>query len=82
MFSANLGLLLDGEVSVMSVCRDLHDKGISTWFSFHDSVCKSINVKASDPSAMIMLQSFLCEKFRIYWSTISSFSKLNTLCVF
>ena len=31
-----------------SVCRDLHDKGCSTWFSFHDSICKSINVKAGD----------------------------------
>ena len=58
---------------------DLHDKGVSTWFSFHDSICKSINVKAGDPSATVMLQCFLCENFRIYWSnTISSFSKLNT----
>ena len=49
-----------------SVCRDLHDKGVSTWFSFHDSICKSINVKAGDPSATVMLHSFLSEKFRIY----------------
>ena len=60
-----------------SVCRDLHDKGVSTWFSFYDSISKSINIKADDPS--VMLQSFLYEKFRIYWSnTISSFSKLKT----
>ena len=37
-----------------------------------------INVK-SDPSAVLLLQSFLCEKSRIYWSnTITSFSKLDT----
>ena len=30
-----------------------------------------------------MLQSFLCSKFRIYWSyTISIFSKLNTYVAF
>ena len=66
-----------------SVCRDLHDKGVSTLFSFHDSICKSVNVKAGYPSATVTLQSFLCEKFRIYWSnTVSSFSKLNTYVSF
>ena len=51
---------------------------LMTWL-----ICKSINVKADDPLAMVMLQSFLCEKFRIYWSnTISSFSKLNTYVSF
>ena len=43
------------------VCRDLHDKGVSSWFTFYDSICKSINVKADDPSATVMLQSLLCE---------------------
>ena len=64
--------------------RDLHDKGVSTWFSFCDSICtKCINVKAGDPSVTVMLQSFLCENFRISWSnTISSFSKLNTYVSF
>ena len=66
-----------------SVCRALHDKGVSTLFSFHDSICKSINVKAGDPSATVMLQFFFVKKFRIYWSnTISSFSKLNTYVSF
>ena len=49
---------------VSSVCRDLHENGVSTWFSFYDSICKSINVKAGDPSATVMLQSFLCETFK------------------
>ena len=66
-----------------SVCKDLHDKGVSIWFSFYDSICKFINVKIGDSSATLMLQSFLWEKFRIYWSnTISSFSKWNTYVSF
>ena len=43
-------------------------------------MCKYINAKVDDPSAVVTLLSFLCEKFTVYWgNTISSFSKLDTL---
>ena len=62
-----------------SVSKSLHNNGISTWFSFYDRVCKYINAKVDDPSAVVTLLSFLCEKFTVYWgNTISSFSKLDT----
>ena len=62
-----------------SVSNSLHNNGISTWFSFNDRVNKYINAKVDDPSAVVTLLSFLCEKFRVYWgNTISSFSKLDT----
>ena len=62
-----------------SVSKSLHYNGISTWFSFYDHVCKYINAKVDDPSAVVTLLSFLCEKFTVYWgNTISSFSKLDT----
>ena len=42
-------------------------------------MCKDINAKVDDPSAVVTLLSFLCEKFTVYWgNTISSFSKLDT----
>ena len=52
---------------------------------FHSTtiICKLINVKSDDPSAVLLLQSFLCEKYRIHWSnTITSFSKLDTYMSF
>ena len=66
-----------------SISKSLHNNGVSTWFSFYDNICKLINVKSDDPSAVLLLQSFLCEKYRIYWSnTIMSFSKLDTYMSF
>ena len=63
----------------VSVSKSLHNNGISTWFSFYDRVCKYINAKVDDPSAVVTLSSFLCEKFTVYWgNTRSSFSKLDT----
>ena len=42
-------------------------------------VFKYIYAKVDDPSAVVTLLPFLCEKFRVYWSkTISSLSKLDT----
>ena len=48
-----------------SVSKSLHNNGISTWFSFYDRVCKYINAKVDDPSAVVTLLSFLCGKFRV-----------------
>ena len=47
-----------------SVSKSLHNNGVSTWFSFYDNICKLINVKSDDPSAVLLLQSFLCEKIQ------------------
>ena len=69
------------EAAAVSKC--LHNNRISTWFSFYDRVCKYINAKVDDPSAVVTLLSFLCEKFTVYWgNTISSFSKLDTYMYF
>ena len=40
-----------------SVSQSLHNNGISTWFSFYDRVCKYINAKVDDPSAVVTLLS-------------------------
>ena len=45
-----------------SVSKSFH----SNWRPFYDNICKLINVKSDDPSAVLLLQSFLCEKYRIY----------------
>ena len=45
---------------------------------FHFTIV-CVNGKVDDPSAVVTLLSFLCEKFTVYWgNTLSSFSKLDT----
>ena len=42
-------------------------------------MCKYINAKVDDPSAVVTLLSFLRGKITVYWgNTTSSFSKLDT----
>ena len=53
-----------------SVSKSLHNNGISTWFSFYDRVFKYINAKVDDPSAVVTLLSFLCEKYSVYWGKL------------
>ena len=36
-----------------SVSKSLHNNGISTWFSFYGRMCKYINAKVDDPSAVV-----------------------------
>ena len=36
-----------------SVSKSLHNNGISTWFIFYGRMCKYINAKVDDPSAVV-----------------------------
>ena len=66
-----------------SVSKSLHYNGVSTWFSFYDNLCKLVNVGSDNPPVVFILQSFLCEKFRIYWfNTVKSFSRLDAYLSF
>ena len=66
-----------------SVSKSLHYNGVSTWFSFYDNLCKLVNVGSDNPPVVSILQSFLCEKFGIYWfNTVKSFSQLDAYMSF
>ena len=34
--------------------KGLHINGVFTWLSFYDNICKLINVKSDDPSAVLL----------------------------
>ena len=61
------------------VNKGLFDSGIT----FYNRVCKLINTTTDDPSCVVNLLNFMCDKFRTYWfNTVSSFSKLDTYTSF